>query len=109
MTGGPSTDLSRDELAETTAHGLVYLRRLRHSQLMLSLLVLVAFGGLVGALPLFLFVLPSLSRVQVLGVPLTLLLMLAPFPLCVGIGWLYERRADALDGAFRDVIAEEDQ
>jgi hypothetical protein len=109
LTGGLSTDLTRDELAETTAHGLVYLRRLRHSQLMLSLLVLVAFGGLVGALPLFLFLVPSLSRVTFLGVPLTLVLMLAPFPLCVGIGWLYERRADALDGSFRDLIAEEDQ
>ena len=61
---GLSRGLTRGELAETTAHGVVYLRRLRHSQLMLSLLALGAFGGLVGALALLLFVVPGLSRIH---------------------------------------------
>jgi hypothetical protein len=104
----PNRDLSREELAERTAHGQLYLRRLRHRQLMLSLLALMAFGGLVGSLPLLIFLVPGLERTTVIGVPASLVLMLAPFPLCVAIGWLYEQRADALDAAFRDLISEDD-
>jgi hypothetical protein len=96
-------------LAETTAHSLLYLARLRHAQLLLSVLALIAFGGFVGALPLILFLLPRLQRVDVLGVPLPLLLMLTQFPLFVAIGWLYERRADDLDDAFRDLFSEDDR
>ena len=36
----------RDELADTTAHGALYLQRLRQRQLTLSILALVAFGAL---------------------------------------------------------------
>ena len=109
MSNGLRKGLTREELAETTAHGSVYLQRLRHVQLVLSLLALVAFGGLVGALPLLLFLLPGLQQVEVLGLRLPLLLILVPFPLFVAIGWLYQRRADDLDDAFHDLIAEEDQ
>ena len=38
----------RDELAEATAHGGLYLRRLVRAQLALSLLALVAFAGILG-------------------------------------------------------------
>ena len=41
----------REELAEATVHGQVYLRRLRRAQLSLSVMALVAFGALFGALP----------------------------------------------------------
>jgi hypothetical protein len=109
LSDGLRKGLTREELAETTAHGSVYLQRLRHVQLVLSMLSLVAFGGLVGALPLVLFLLPGLQRVEVLGLRLPLVLMLAPFPLFVAIGWLYQRRADDLDDAFHDLITEEDQ
>ena len=40
---GPKTP--RDELAEATAHGGLYLRRLIRRQLGLSVLTLIAFGG----------------------------------------------------------------
>ena len=95
----------REELAEATAHGEVYLRRLRHAQLQLSLLALTAFGAVFGVLPLALYVLPQLHRVHVLGVPLALWVMLIPLmPMFLAIGWLYARRADALDDAFRDLV-----
>jgi hypothetical protein len=95
----------RDELAEGTAHGDVYVRRLRRAQMGISLLALVAFGGLIGALPLVLYLLPSLQDIEVVGVPLPIVLVvLPPFPLFVAIGWLHQRRADALDAAFRDLI-----
>lgn len=95
----------RDELAEGTPHGRVYLRRLMRAQLTLSLLALAAFGGLVGSLPLLFLLAPSLQDVDVLGVPLPIAVLAVPlFPLFVAIGWIYQRRADALDDAFRDLV-----
>jgi putative solute:sodium symporter small subunit len=95
----------REELAEATAHGSVYLRRLRRAQLTLSLLALVAFGAVFGVMPLAFFLLPHLQRVTLLGVPLTVWLMVVPMlPLFLAIGSLYVRRADALDDAFRDLV-----
>jgi O-antigen/teichoic acid export membrane protein len=98
----------REELAEGTPHGDVYLDLLIRSQLRLSLLGLGAFGGLVGSLPLLFLLFPSLMDLEPLGVPLPVLILVAPlFPLIVVIGWLYQRRADALDEAFRDVVSRE--
>jgi hypothetical protein len=89
---------------------VLYLARLRQAQLSLSLLALVAFGGLVGALPLVLVIFPQLQAVRVLDVPLPLVLVvLMPFPLFVAIGWLYERRADDLEESFRDLLCEDEQ
>jgi hypothetical protein len=98
----------RDELAEETAHGELYLSQLRRAQLELSLLGLIAFGGLVGSLPLLFVLVPSLEHVHVLGIPLAALLVAGPlFPVFVAIGAIYQRRADALDAAFRDLIRDE--
>jgi hypothetical protein len=95
----------RDELAEATAHGGLYLRRLIRSQLALSVVGLVAFGGFLGSLPLALYLVPGLEDVFVWGVPLPLLLIvLPPFPVFVAFGWLYARRAQALEQAFRDLV-----
>jgi hypothetical protein len=97
----------RDELAEVTPHGQLYLRRLIRAQLTLSFLGLLAFGGLIGSLPLLLLLAPSLQDIDVLGVPLPALLLVIPiFPLIVLIGWLYQRRADALDRSFQELLEE---
>ena len=95
----------REELAEATAHGQVYLRRLRRAQLHLSLMALVAFGAIFGVLPIALYLLPHLHRTHLLGVPLPLWILIVPLlGVFVGIGWLYARRADALDDAFQDLV-----
>jgi hypothetical protein len=111
MTGattGRQSWTPREELAEGTPHGDVYLRRLIRSQLRLSLLALGAFGGLIGSLPLLFLLFPDLQGVAPLGVPLPVLILIAPlFPLIVVIGLLYQRRADSLDEAFRDVVSRE--
>ena len=109
MSDGPRPGrLPADELAEATPVGELYLTRLRRRQLRLSLLALVAFGGLVGALPLVIYLLPGLQDVDVLGVPLPILLIaVPPFPLFVLMGLAYQRRADALDAAFRDLAQDE--
>jgi O-antigen/teichoic acid export membrane protein len=104
----PSLRSPRDELAERTQHGEVYLRRLIRAQLNLSFLALAAFGGLVGSLPLLFLLLPGLQDVDVVGVPLPLVVLAVPlFPLIVLIGAMYQRRADAIDDAFRDVVSDE--
>jgi hypothetical protein len=98
----------RDELADSTAHGHVYLRRLVRAQLGLSLVALVTFGGVVGVLPLILVTVPWLGRVHIAGVPLSLpLITVVPFPLFAAIGWVYRRRADAVDEAFRALVRDE--
>lgn len=95
----------RDELAEQTEHGELYVRRLMRAQLTLSLSALIAFGGLIGSLPLALYLLPGLQRVQPLGVPLPLLVLtVPPFVGFVALAWIYERRAVALEQAFRELV-----
>ena len=99
---------ARDELAEETAHGELYLAQLRRAQLELSLLGLLAFGGVVGSLPLLFALVPALAHLAPLGVPLAAWLVAVPaFPVFVVIGAVYERRANALDQSFRDLIREE--
>ena len=95
----------RDELAEATEHGGLYLRRLVRAQLGLSVLALLAFGGLVGGLPLALYLLPGLQHATLLGIPLAILAVLwPPFPLFVAIAVLFTRRAEALEDAFRELV-----
>jgi putative solute:sodium symporter small subunit len=95
----------REELAEATAHGQVYMRRLQRAQLGLSLLALVAFGAVFGVLPIALYLLPHFDRTDLLGIPLSLWILVVPMlPIFLAIGWLYARRADALDDSFRDLV-----
>jgi putative solute:sodium symporter small subunit len=101
----PAGRTPRDELAEATAHGALYLRRLRQRQLALSLLALIAFGALVGVLPLAIDLLPQLTRIELLGIPLAIWLVVVPLPpMFVFLGALYTRRADALDESFRELV-----
>lgn len=96
----------REELAEATAHGQVYLRRLRRAQLNVSLMALVVFGAIFGVLPIALYLLPQLHSIQLLGVPLPLWILIVPLlGVFVGIGWLYAKRADALEDAFQDLVS----
>ena len=107
MTPPPRPRTPRDELEDTTPHGDVYLRRLIRAQLGLALLALAAFGGLVGSLPLLFLLAPGLQDLTIIEVPVPVLVVALPlFPLIVLIGLLYQRRADAIDDAFRDVVDE---
>jgi hypothetical protein len=99
---------TRDELAEETAHGDLYVTRLRRAQFELSVVGLLAFSGLVGSLPLLFTLAPGLGRTHLLGIPVAALLVAIPsFPLFVAIGVVYQRRAEALDAAFRTLIRDE--
>ena len=101
----PALRSPREELAEATAHGQVYLRRLQRAQFGLSMLALVAFGAVFGVLPIALYLLPHFDRVELFGIPVSLWILVVPMlPIFLAIGWLYARRADALDESFRDLV-----
>jgi uncharacterized membrane protein YhaH (DUF805 family) len=100
---------AREEVRQDTAHGGLYLRRLRRAQLSVSLLALVVFGGLLGALPLVILLVERLRDIDVLGVPAAVgLVIVPPYVLLVALGWLYERRANGLDADFRELLDDDE-
>jgi uncharacterized membrane protein YhaH (DUF805 family) len=100
---------AREEVRQDTAHGGLYLRRLRRAQLGVSLLALVVFGGLLCALPLVILLVERLRDIEVLGVPAAVgLVVVPPYVLLVALGWLYERRANGLDSAFRELLDDDE-
>ena len=101
----PDSRTPRDELADTTAHGALYLQRLRQRQLTLSILALIAFGALIGVLPLAIDILPALRRIQLFGIPVAIWLVIVPAaPTFLALAILYKRRADTLDEDFRELV-----
>lgn len=99
----------REEVRQDTAHGGLYLRRLRRAQLSVSLLALVVFAGLLGALPLVILLVERLRDIEVAGVPVAVgLIIVPPYVLLVALGWLYERRANGLDAAFRELLEDDE-
>lgn len=93
------------EIDAQTALGEVYMTSLLRSQLRLALLALVTVAVLVGGIPLLFWLLPGLSEVEVLAVPLPwLLLAFAVYPFLFLIGWLYVRAAERNERAFTDVL-----
>ncbi|MCC8247516.1 hypothetical protein [Saccharothrix luteola] len=83
------------ELEEQTSVGEKLIRDLIRTQLRTGL----ALGGgtllLLALLPLVFYLLPWLGEVELVGVRLPwLMLGLAPFPLCYGVGYAYRRLAE---------------
>jgi hypothetical protein len=100
---------AREEVRDATAHGGLYLRRLRRTQLGLSLQAFVVFAGLLGALPLVILLVERLSDIKLLGLPVAIgLLVVPPYVLLVALAWLYERRANGLDAAFRELLDDDE-
>jgi hypothetical protein len=93
------------EIDAQTLLGEVYMSSLLRSQLRLALLVLTTLAVLVGGIPLLFWLIPDLSTVTVLAVPLPwLLLAFAVYPFLFGIGWLYVRAAERTERDFTDVL-----
>ena len=116
---------AREEVRQDTAHGGLYLRRLRRAQLSVSLLALVdptiplapvkrfaeppELFPVLGALPLVILLVERLRDIEVFGVPAAVgLVVVPPYVLLVALGWLYERRANGLDSAFRELLDDDE-
>jgi hypothetical protein len=108
----PRTDAARAqrvpaarEIDAQTQLGEVYMSSLLRSQLRLALLALGALVVLVGGIPLVFWLLPDLSTVEVLAVPLPwLLLAFVVYPFLFTIGWLYVRAAERNERDFTRIV-----
>lgn len=95
------------EIDAQTELGALYLRSLMRAQLRLALGILTLLATLVGGLPLLFRVAPGLAGTSVLGVPLAwTLLGFAVYPVLLGLGWAYVRRAERNERAFIDMVEE---
>ncbi|HWJ81795.1 MAG TPA: hypothetical protein VNS55_06125 [Nocardioides sp.] len=93
------------DVTEQTPLGGVYLRSLLREQLALAVRVLATVGVTVVALPLVFHLVPSLSEVRVLGLPLAwVLLGGVVYPFLLLLGWRYVRRAERNERVFADLV-----
>ncbi len=93
------------EIDAQTQLGEVYMSSLLRAQLRLATLVLLTVAVLVAGLPLLFRLVPALVHVQVLGMPLSwVLLAFTVYPLFVLLGWLYVRAAERNERDFADVV-----
>lgn len=93
------------EIDAQTQLGEIYMTSLLRAQLRLAGLVIVALAVLVGGLPVAFRFLPSLMGRQVLGMPLSwVLLAFAVYPFLFVLGWLYVRAAERNERDFTDVV-----
>lgn len=95
---------SREIDAETRL-GDIYMGSLLREQLRLAGVVLLALASGVGTLPLLFHLVPGLSGISVLGVPLPwLLLGILVYPFLLLLGWLYVRSAERNEQDFASLV-----
>jgi hypothetical protein len=108
VTGPPRGQRSLNrpvDLEQDTRLAGVYLSSLLREQLWLALRLLGILAVAVGLLPALFALVPQLADVRVLGVPLAWLVVgVAVYPLLLGLGWLYVRRAERNEDAFTDLM-----
>jgi uncharacterized membrane protein YjgN (DUF898 family) len=93
------------EIDAQTRLGEIYMTSLLRAQLRLAGLVLLGLVVLVGGLPLAFLLAPGPMSTEVLGMPLSwVLLAFAVYPLLFGLGWLYVRAAERNERDFADVV-----
>ncbi|WP_216212682.1 hypothetical protein [Amycolatopsis aidingensis] len=96
---------ARVELEEQTSWGELLIKDLMKAQLRTGLLLALLVLLVLGAMPLAFYLVPTLSDLSVIGVPLPwLLLGIAPFPLLFGVGLWYNRLAERHERDFVDMI-----
>ena len=93
------------EIDEQTRLGEVYITSLMRSQLRLAIGVLGVVAVTLGALPLLFWLVPGISRLDVLGIPLPwILLTVVAFAEVITLGWLYVRQAERNEHNFSDLL-----
>lgn len=95
------------QIDEDTEVGAIYMGSLLREQLRLAARVLLALVLSVGALPVLFHLAPGLATTRVGGVPLGwLLLGVGVYPVLLGLGWAYVRRAERNEAAFADLVTD---
>ncbi|WP_341924570.1 hypothetical protein [Nocardioides psychrotolerans] len=113
VTGPPRRHTPRTrtgDIDDETRLGSVYLGSLLREQLRLAARTILVLVLTVGSLPLAFRVVPGLSEVTLLGIPLAWLLLGGlVYPLLVLLGWRYVRRAERNERDFADLLSEIEQ
>ena len=98
------------EIDAGTPVGAVFMRSLLREQLRLARRVLLLLVATVGVLPLVFAVIPAISDVRPLGVPLPwILLGVLVYPWLVTLGLVYVRTAEANERDFAELMGEVDR
>jgi putative solute:sodium symporter small subunit len=85
--------------------GEIYVGTLLRAQLRLALSTLVALALTIGMLPLIFTLAPALTSTQVLGMPVSwVLLAFGCYPVLVLLAWRYVRLAERNERAFARVV-----
>ncbi|MGH3872556.1 MAG: hypothetical protein ACRDSR_13790 [Pseudonocardiaceae bacterium] len=93
------------ELEDQTGVGEVLVRQLVGVQLALALRLMLLSMAVLGAIPLTLWLLPSLGAVSVGGLRLPwLVLGLGVYPFFVAVAWSYIRSADRNEQDFAEMV-----
>jgi putative solute:sodium symporter small subunit len=93
------------EIDAQTGVGEVFVRSLITTQMRLAMLVLVVVAVLVGGLPALFALVPRLSDVDALGIPLPWLLLGGlVYPALVTLAWFYVRQAERVEREFSDLV-----
>lgn len=93
------------EIDAQTELGVLYLRSLVRAHLRLSGGILVLLAALLGSLPLVFAAVPAVFGQRVVGMPVAwVVLGFLVYPLLLGLGWAYVRRAERLDRSFTDMV-----
>ncbi len=97
----------RDDLYEADAYGRELLTSLMRAQAGVSLAVLLPAISLLAIYPLLAVLIPRLDNFEVLGLPLTLLILGGGiYPPLVLLGYWYVRRAERLEQRFVELLKE---
>ncbi|WP_244931065.1 hypothetical protein [Nocardioides sp. W7] len=111
VTGPPrrrTTVRSRARDIDTdTELGGIYLGSLLREQLRLAAQVLAVLAVSVGSWPLVFHLWPGLATVELAGVPVAwLVLGVLVYPLLLGLGWWFVRRAERIEHDFTELMEE---
>lgn len=103
----PGSRARAREIDAETPVGSLYVASLVREQLRLALRVVGVVLVLVGTLPLVFHVAPGLTEHDVLGIPVTwLVLGFLVYPLFGFLGWRYIRSAEANERDFTDLVGD---
>ena len=106
-TGGRSSTPARDALYEPAAYGRELLTSLMRAQGGACVTVLLPALALLALYPLLTAIFPWLATAQLLGLPLTLLILGGGiYPPLVLLGYWYVRRAERLEQQFVELLKE---
>jgi putative solute:sodium symporter small subunit len=93
------------DLRDDTKTGRLLIGSLMRAQLGLSLLCLMIALTVTISFPLIAALVPSVGRMTVAGLPLTLIVLgFAFYPVFLVIGWFYNRQARQLEARFTDLV-----